>query len=240
MSGKLGVLSLTIQTVLANIKLIIGAFQAAMNGDWYRFGEMLRMVWDNSWRMIGIILSTAWTNIKTSIATMATNVINYFKGVNWGDVGTNIVKGIANGLTNSVSWIINAATQAAKAALAAAKGFLGIHSPSTVAEAEVGKPTGQGQGLGWMKGLMGMLPQIQQTVGGMISGVANGAVGGMQLAPTMAVSGISQAGGSKSGSYHVTVENRPLISLGDRYEAEQVLKPIVFGWLRELGVEVNR
>ncbi len=42
-------LQLTIKTLVTSIQMIIGAFQAAMHGDWTRFGEMLRIVWDNNW-----------------------------------------------------------------------------------------------------------------------------------------------------------------------------------------------
>ena len=238
-SGKLGAVSeiwnrtwSTIQlyfgTVVTNFKLILAAFTAAFHGDWYRFGELLRQVWDNSWRMIWIIVQTAWENIKTGVSAIVTNVVNFFKTTNWGEVGKNIVQGIANGITNSLSWIIDAARRAANAALQAAMGFLGIQSPSKVFEMQVGWQMAAGMAKGWTRGLGDMMPGTMQ---GVVPAVGS-------------VSGMSAVGGGSSsarnGSIHITVQNRPLLSLGDRSEAEQVLKPMLLGMLRDLGVEVNR
>lgn len=59
--------------------------------------------------------------------------------IDWGSIGINIIKGIAKGLLGAVGTIIDAAKEAAKSALNAAKNALGIHSPSRVFESEVGK-----------------------------------------------------------------------------------------------------
>jgi hypothetical protein len=237
-SGKLGWMSqywnnvwtmilTVVNTVIANIQLYVQAFQAAMSGDWYRFGEILRQIWDNSWKMIGTILSLAWSNFKILISTAVTNIIAFFRDTDWGSVGTNIVQGIANGIRNSLDWIMDAAIAAAQAALDAAKGFLGIQSPSKVFEMQVGWQMAAGTARGWEQGLDRLLPGA---MGGLapafVSDVGNG------------FGAVSSAGG-RAGSIHVTVENRPLLSLGDRYEAEHVLKPMLQDLLRELGVETK-
>ena len=96
---------------------LVEAFQAAFAGDWETFGAKLREFWEGVWRLI-------FTAVETAIA--------WFKAIDWGQVGLDIIKGIANGITAGVSWIVNAARSAAEAAVSAAKGFLGEHSPSTV------------------------------------------------------------------------------------------------------------
>lgn len=188
-SGKLGAVSeiwnrtwqtiqLYFQTVAANFMLILAAFSAAFHGDWYKFGELLRQVWDNTWRMIGIIISTAWANIKTAVSALATNVIDFFRSTDWGSVGKNIVLGIANGLAAGASMIAAAAKNAAQAALDAAKGFLGIHSPSSVFEMQVGWQMAAGAALGWERGLDTMLsptmPQLDSSAVGGVAGVSAG------------------------------------------------------------------
>ncbi len=137
------VIQLAVQTLLTNIRLIVGAFQAAFSGDWTRFGELLRMAWDNAWRMIGIILQVAITKFRT---------------INWGEVGRSILEGIAAGIRAGATLIAAAAKSAAQAALDAAKGFLGIHSPSEVFELQVGFQMAAGVARGWERGLAALLP----------------------------------------------------------------------------------
>ena len=96
---------------------LVEAFQAAFAGDWETFGAKLREFWEGVWRLI-------FTAVETAIA--------WFKAIDWGQVGLDIIKGIANGITAGVSWIVNAARSAAEAAVSAAKGFLGIKSPSAL------------------------------------------------------------------------------------------------------------
>lgn len=247
-SGKLGWMSevwnntwtaimTVVDTIVSNVKLLIAAFQAAMSGDWHRFGELLREVWDNTWTMIGTILSTAWENFKVIFSTAVTNVITFFRETDWGEVGKNIVEGIANGITSSLDWIMDAAIQAAEAALEAAKGFLGINSPSRRAELEIGLPIGEGQGKGWIGGLTSMIPQILQAVDGAMVGIAPDVNVSQRLSLAGASVGVS--GRSSGGSIQIVVENKPIISLSDRNEIEQVLKPILQTLLRDLGVEVD-
>jgi len=121
------------------IKGIFDAFKSALEGDWYSFGEKLREVWDKVWAAIKTAVETAWPLIKAAVKKIIDSVISFFKDTDWGEVGSNIIKGIANGLKNAVGFLKDAAAAAAKAALDAAKGFLGIESPSKVFQNVVGK-----------------------------------------------------------------------------------------------------
>ncbi len=151
-------IQMAVQTLVTNIQMIIGAFQAAFSGDWTRFGEMLRMVWDNAWHMIYIILLSAWDWIKTTVSNLIDNVISFFRDTDWGQVGRNIIAGIRDGILAAVGWLKEAARTAAQAALDAAKGFLGIKSPSTVFETQVGWNMAAGVARGWERGLSTLLP----------------------------------------------------------------------------------
>lgn len=64
-------------------------------------------------------------------------------------VGSNIIEGVAQGIRNGIGRITSAARDAANRALSAAKGALGIHSPSKVFANEVGKwiPAGMAEGI---------------------------------------------------------------------------------------------
>lgn len=90
-------------------------FGLAFEGKWYEFGEKLRQGWDESW---------------AAIQQTVQNGIDWFNTQDWGAIGTAIIQGIANGITAAAHFIVEAAQAAANAAYQAAKGFLGIQSPS--------------------------------------------------------------------------------------------------------------
>lgn len=136
-------LSQKLEFFVSQWKLIFKAFKQAFSGDWRGFGETLREVWDNAWKKIKEIGEATWDAIK-----------NFFTNTDFGAVGKGILEGIAKGITGGLQLIRDAAVAAATAALEAAKGFLGIDSPSSVAFDEIGFPTGEGQALGWEAGLL--------------------------------------------------------------------------------------
>ena len=79
------------------------------------------------------------TNIPSAVKKAMDSFKSNFRNVDWGELGTNIIKGIVNGITGGIGKLVTAAKNVAKNALDAAKEALGIHSPSRVFELEVGK-----------------------------------------------------------------------------------------------------
>lgn len=79
------------------------------------------------------------TNIPSAVKKSVDSFKSNFRDVDWGELGTNIIKGIVNGITGGIGKLVTAAKNVAKNALDAAKEALGIHSPSRVFELEVGK-----------------------------------------------------------------------------------------------------
>jgi hypothetical protein len=173
-----------IQFVLTFIKTIIAAWQAAFHGDWRRFGELLRVAWDMVWGAIGTIIRNAGQMILNTLRTLATNAINSFRNIDWGSVGKNVVQGIANGITSGVKWIVDAAKRAARAALEAVQGFLGIHSESKVFKYQVGWEMGAGTASGFGESIDKLLkPSFGQLVPGTatVPGLSTGGVGNSGL-----------------------------------------------------------
>lgn len=72
-----------------------------------------------------------------------------FTSIDWGQVGSDIIDGIKNGILGAAGRIADAAREAAGAALSGAKRFLGIESPSKVFRNQVGKmiPAGMAEGI---------------------------------------------------------------------------------------------
>lgn len=79
------------------------------------------------------------TNIPSAVKKAVDSFKSNFRNVDWGELGTNIIKGIVNGITGGIGKLVTAAKNVAKNALDAAKEALGINSPSRVFELEVGK-----------------------------------------------------------------------------------------------------
>jgi phage-related protein len=144
------------------IMTIFGAFRAAFEGNWYGFGEKLRQAWFMIWQLIGQILIDAWGAIKTTVSNLITSISDLFTTTDWASVGRSIIDGIINGIKNAATFLADAAKNAAKAALDAAKGLLGIKSPSSVFEVQVGR----NMMLGWVRGIERMTPQLEMAVVG--------------------------------------------------------------------------
>lgn len=103
------------QGIVDGVTSIFNIFKLAFEGKWYEFGEALRTAFDEAW---------------VKIQGLVTEGINWIAEQDWGEIGTNILQGIANGITAAASLIADAALAAAKAAYEAVKGFFGIKSPS--------------------------------------------------------------------------------------------------------------
>lgn len=84
-------------------------------------------------------LISAVPALISKLPGIISDIKNKFISINWGEVGKNIISGIARGILNGVGTILNAARDAARSALNAAKNALGIKSPSRLFENEVGK-----------------------------------------------------------------------------------------------------
>lgn len=123
---------------------------------------MLTMTEDN-----GTQIGSAWiTSIQSGMSgvdiaayanTLSSNVKSTFEGIlNSGvgyTIGWNIAVGIANGISAAASWVVDAAQNVAQSAIDAAQATLDIHSPSRVAENEIGMMYDRGLAKGLLKGI---------------------------------------------------------------------------------------
>lgn len=119
--------------------------------------------------ILGTGLIQAVPQLISKIPSIISQVKNAFTSVDWGSVGMNIIKGIANGLKGAAGAIVEAAKGAAESALNAAKNFLGIHSPSHVFRDQVGKMMALGMGIGFERNIpvKSMSTGVQRAVAGL-------------------------------------------------------------------------
>lgn len=103
-------------------------------------------------KLIGALIKgllNAVPRIVAAIPQIVASIKGAFGKVDWGEIGRNIIQGIAQGLKNAGRAIMDAAKEAAKNALDSAKSFLGINSPSKVFRDEVGKNMALGMAEGF-------------------------------------------------------------------------------------------
>lgn len=119
--------------------------------------------------ILGTGLIQAVPQLISKIPSIISQVKNAFTSVDWGSVGMNIIKGIANGLKGAAGAIVEAAKGAAESALNAAKNFLGIHSPSRVFRDQVGKMMALGMGIGFERNIpvKSMSTGVERAVAGL-------------------------------------------------------------------------
>lgn len=222
-SGKLGWISdvwnntwngirMWFNTMVENIKSIFRLFSLAFQGDWRDFGEELRKIWDRSWKAIGEILSLAWNNLKLIVSNLVNNIISFFRDKDWGELGRMIVVGIVNGLKAMASWALNQIINFGQAIADVLAGFFQVGSPSRLMEEMIGKPLAMGVVVGWEKVLM------ESPFERPLAGALATPMGEM---PT-----IRSRGGAGEGVV-VQFTYAPAVSLGDRYEAEHALAPMI-------------
>ncbi|MEG1303799.1 MAG: tape measure protein [Lachnospiraceae bacterium] len=102
---------------------------------------------------LAVGLVQAIPQLISKIPQIISQIKNAFTSINWGDVGSNIIKGIADGVKNAAKTLCEAAANAAENALNWVKDKLEIHSPSRVFRDQVGKMMALGIGVGFEKNM---------------------------------------------------------------------------------------
>lgn len=128
------------------IKLAMGVIQGIVTtvlgiieGDWQKAADGINGIV----KSIKTFITDEFERIKTFITEIGPDFIAAAKSV-----GEDIVQGIADGISAGAAWVADAAKDAAQAALDAAKGLLGISSPSRAFAEQVGLPSAQGIAMG--------------------------------------------------------------------------------------------
>ena len=131
-------------------------------------------------------------NLPKALLVIAKNavhsIVQSFTSQPWGNIGKNIITGIATGINGSIGKVADAARNAAKNAFDAAKDFLGIHSPSKLMRDVIGK----NMIAGFESGIVSETPNLEKTS----AGSAQRAVESMQ-GVALKRSGTVVAGNSK-------------------------------------------
>lgn len=164
---------------------IVQAILQLLSGDFEGAGKTLQGV-VNRW----------WDLLKDAVTAVVTNVRNAWTSIDWGGIGKAILDGIAAGIRNGASAIINAAQDAAQAAFEAAKNFLGIHSPSKLAADEIGAPFAEGMAAGIRNSIAGLTGDINSGLSAMMNGLQPAAAGAATAAGAINISVVVNGAGN--------------------------------------------
>lgn len=139
--------------VTAAINAVSGVISAVMNA--------ISSTWSGIWNTVKNLASNAWNGITGTVRNGVNTVANTVNGIggkikgafsNAGSwlvsAGNNIIQGLINGIKGAIGNAVAAVKNAASSIVDAAKGALGIHSPSRVFRDEVGKMIPAGLGVG--------------------------------------------------------------------------------------------
>ena len=158
------------------------------------------------------------------IPGMIGQIISAFTSVNWGQVGLNIITGIASGLKNAAGKLVDAAVNAAKDALNWVKEKLGIHSPSRVFRDQVGRMIGEGMAVG----IESSVSKVRKAAGRLTDILP--AQSDYQVNASLAVPSASRFAGVATGNQ--TTVNAPITintldgQLAGRIAAEQIRRAV--------------
>lgn len=154
-------ISNVIATVWNGIKANVSAAINAVSGVISSVMGSITAYWTGVWNSVKGLVSAAWNGITSTVRNGVNNVANTVRNI--GDTikgafsgagswlvsaGNNIIQGLINGIKNAIGNAVAAVKGAASSIVNAAKGALGIHSPSRVFRDEVGKMIPAGLGVG--------------------------------------------------------------------------------------------
>jgi phage-related minor tail protein len=133
----------------------------------------------NAWNGMKSAVSSAVSNIKSSVSNMKSNILSTIRGINLRSIGSDIMRGLLNGITSGATAVWNKAKEIANGIKNKIKGALDINSPSRVME---GFGINVGEGLA--NGIDSMKKGVAKVAGGMASAVTDnmdmsGALGGV-------------------------------------------------------------
>lgn len=139
--------------VTAGLNAVSGVVSSVMNA--------ISNTWSGVWNTVKTLASSAWNGITNTVKNGVNAVGNTVSGIggkikgafsgagSWLiSAGNNIIQGLINGIKSAIGNAVAAVKGAASSIVDAAKGALGIHSPSRVFRDEVGKMIPAGLGVG--------------------------------------------------------------------------------------------
>jgi len=206
--GGLQMLEAIVQGIMDNLPEIISAIIEVVAKIVATIGEHLPEILQAGIDILEMLITGLINTIPDLVAAIPQiirSIKDSFSQYDWGAIGSNIIDGIKNGISSAAGRIANAAKEAARKALDAAKDFLGIHSPSTVFRDQIGKY----MALGMAEGFEDNIPVdgMQNSLDGMVDRMGNMVRGNMQFSTEGVNHGATYNGGITINVYGAEGQN---------------------------------
>lgn len=162
--------------------VVSGAIQA-VSGVISGVLATIQSIWNGAWNAVSSVLSSAWEGIKSTVSSAIDGVVTFMSGLpgrilgalgNMGSLlvsaGRDLINGLKNGITGAIEGVVSAVKGGVDRVIGAAKGLLGIASPSKVF-AEIGDYTMQGM----EEGVEGGAPRVTRAMGAAVDDMVGAA-----------------------------------------------------------------
>lgn len=134
-----GTVAVVIGVVLGAALAVVVGVMALVTATTYAFWTALSM--------LGQLMLSIGTSVVSAFTGAFDAVVGFLTSINLGEIGSNILMGLVNGILGAGPALLGAITGAVSGAIGAAKSLLGIASPSKVFK-EIGNFTGEGMAIG--------------------------------------------------------------------------------------------
>jgi phage-related protein len=124
--------------------------------------------------IIGLV--QALPELLTMGPKMLNEIWDGLKAQDWGQIGSDIIKGICDGFSSAYKWVENAVKKVGEKIVRGLKDFFGIHSPSTLMRDEIGQYIGLGisdgiQSTDFMAGIPAMVARAKSQINSAMAGM---------------------------------------------------------------------
>lgn len=150
--------------------------------------------------------------IITAIVSGLTKGISKIK-----EVGSDIIKGLWNGINDMAEWIGKKIKGFGESVLGGIKDFFGIESPSRLMEEEVGKYIGQGVGVG----ILDSMPFVKKQIGKFSDYVASN-MGGIKAGLSFDGGGTGISGGAARGARSTVINAGMTVNYNGKLSRKEI------------------
>ncbi len=160
-----------IDGVIKIIKGIIQAFIGLITGDFTKFSEGIKNIWDGMWKVLKNVVEGAWNLLKTAFNTLWNNIKNWFSdlaktAVGW---GKNLISGFIDGIKS----MAGAVGKAVSGVVGGVKDFIGFRSPTKKGEGRYIVEWGSNMISGFIDGINQAMPELEKTMKDVIPSLNN-------------------------------------------------------------------
>lgn len=141
-----------VQGIIGNLPEIVASATSVIASFLSTIVSNLPQILESGINLLGQLVAgiiQAIPQIIAAVPKVVSAFWNEITKVNWGELGVNILKGLANGILGAVGRVVDAAKEAAGRIASAFKDFFDINSPSRYMEEMIGRNIM----LGWAEGL---------------------------------------------------------------------------------------